>query len=76
MRLTLITNFSSSDMFKRVVKGFFQIRWTNREISVYPMSTLLYRQHAQHTVNIDTMHIDDLLSGNERIRNYIYGLNA
>ena len=38
------------------------------------MSTLLYRQHAQHAVNIDTMHTmhrDHLLSGNEWIRNYI-----
>jgi len=41
--------------------------------SVYPMSTLLYRQYAQHAVIIDamhTMHMDRLLSGNEWIRNY------
>jgi hypothetical protein len=43
------------------------------------MSTLLYRQHAQHTVIIDTMHtmhIEDLLSGNEWIHNNINGLNV
>jgi hypothetical protein len=51
-------------------------RLANREIFVYPMSTLLYRQHAQHTVNIDTMHTDDLLSGNEWIRNKFNRLNV
>jgi hypothetical protein len=42
------------------------------------MSTLLYRQNAQHTVIIDTMHtmhIDHLLSGNEWIGNNIRWLN-
>ena len=50
-----------------------------KAISVYPMSTLLYRQHAQHAVNIDTMHTihtDHFLSGNEWIRNNINGLNV
>ncbi len=48
-------------------------------IFVYPMSTLFYRQHAQHTVNIDTMHTmhkDHVLSSNECIHNNINKLNV
>ena len=64
----------------RSVQTSFRSRSTNCILTlhffdfVYPMSILLYRQHAQHTVIIDsmhTMHTNYLLSSNEWIRNNI-----